>query len=441
MRITGLRLAERVRSFARATVSFFKKPTVRRNTLRILSSLLAVLLIVFCVYHFTRMPDSEIETMLATEDTVKTTVTGEGVLFREEVFVGGSNGGLLCPLVASGEHVAKDTELAAVYASGSEQQEYYRYLSEYIDRLSLAESESDALADLASLEGDIRALALRTVALLENGSGSEAALLMEELRVLYSRVEALKSESFTVKALVETLKNARAELVAKAGEAFETLTSHEGGYYYPYADGHGALCTPSRLESLTGSELLSIKDTVRSGGDAAVGGVLVPDAEWSIAIPTDLSADELALLTVGATYPVVFLDEGELEIPMTLTRTVEGGEETPALLVLATLRMPEGFSFDRLQNVRVVTGETTGFSIPSAAIHRLNGLPGVYVLEGNVMVFCRVEILRDLGARALVKTTDPTPDTEYTSNTYRYVARYDAIILSGTDLFHGRVFS
>jgi hypothetical protein len=65
----------------------------------------------------------------------------------------------------------------------------------------------------------------------------------------------------------------------------------------------------------------------------------------------------------------------------------------------------------------------------------------VYVLEGSTVSFCRIEILWDLGVRAIVKATDPTPSGEFTENTYRYVALYDALILSGDDLFHGRVLS
>jgi hypothetical protein len=126
---------------------------------------------------------------------------------------------------------------------------------------------------------------------------------------------------------------------------------------------------------------------------------------------------------------------------MTLFRTVEGGENSPSLLILSTLRIPSGFVFDRLQTVHVVVGSVGGFSVPSAAICTLDGFDGVYVLEGNVMYFCRVEILHDLGVRRLVKTTDPTPDGEFTSNTYRYVALYDLVIVSGAKLFHGRVLS
>ena len=441
MRITWFRLKERTRAFFRSVALFFEKPAVRKALLKGLSAALAVLLIVFCFYHFTRMPDSEIETLLVTEDTVLSTLTGEAILFREETMLDTVNTGLAVPLVAEGAHVARDTALVQVYPSGAENSDYYRVLSESIERFTLAKGEGDALADLADLEGEIRALALDAVALLESGKGGEATALLEELRVFYSRVEALKSESFSLSELIRALSEARDALIDEAGDSYETVTSEIGGYYYPYADGYGALCAPEALETMTGRELLSIAETVRGDAEAPHGGVLVPSAEWFLALPIDLSSDALAELPVGATYTVILSDEGGIEIPMSIVRTVEGTEDTPAVIILSTLRMPDGFSFRRIQSITVVTGSETGFSISLAAIRSLDGIPGVYVLDGNTMVFCRVEILREYGARCLVKTTDPTPDTEYTTNTYRYVAKYDAVILSGSDLFHGRVFS
>ena len=441
MRITWFRLKERTRAFCRTVVTFFEKPAVRKTLLRGLSAALAVLLIVFCFYHFTQMPDSGIETILVTEDTVLSTLTGEAVLFREEIALDTANAGLTVPLVAEGAHVARDTELARVYPTGAENTDYYRTLCESIDRFTLAKGEGDSLADLAALEQKIRALALQTVSLLESGRGGAAATLLEELRVLYSRIEALKSDGFSLSGLIRELSSIRDSLIAEAGDSYETLVSEIGGYYYPYADGYGALCTPEALETLTGRDLLTIAETVKEDAEAPHGGVLLPSAEWFLALPIDLSSDALAEIPIGATYTVILSDEGGIEIPMTVTRTVEGTEDTPAVIVFSTLRMPEGFSFRRVQSVTVVTDSVTGFSIPLTALHQLDGIPGVYVLDGNMMVFCRVEILGEYGARYLVKTTDPTPDTEYTTNTYRYVAAYDAVILSGGDLFHGRVFS
>lgn len=413
----------------------------RKRILRVLSVLLALLLMGYCFYHFTTVFDSEIQTMLVTEDTVETCFSGEAVLFRDEVAVESVYSGLTVPLVSAGEHVAKDTEIVSVYPSGAENRETFRLLTSYLEKLYAAEYENDALADLAQLRSELEMLLSTVIAELERGDAAASAETVEEIRVLSCRVQALTDASFSLDELISALETERGNLLSSAGSVSETLKAEQSGYYYPDADASFALCSPDRIGTLTGAELSSIADALRSADTSPYGaGTLVRSAEWYIAVQTELTAEDLASLAVGGSYPVIFSDGGT-EIPMTLVRTVEKTAEDPAVLIFSTLRMPSGFSFDRLQNVRIVTGSMNGYSVPESAVHTLDGAKGVYVLEGNVMYFCRIEIMHDLGVRYLVKTTDPTPGGEYTENTYRYIALYDAMIVSGGSLFHGRVLS
>ena len=414
----------------------------RKRILGISSGLLAVLLIFYCFYHFTETSAGDLQTMLVTEDRIETTAVGEAVLFRKETAIPAEGTGLVVPLVAPGVHVAKDTPIATLYAGGMGMRNTYRLLTDYIDVLQSAKDEGDILADLGSLQKELYALSLSLSSALEDGDAGASYALREELRILHSRIEALKQETASLDELLSVLIAERDRLLIEAGEPVETVCASGSGYYYPYADDNYELCTPSVLESLSGDGLQQLRETLRKGSDAAAGaGTFVSDPEWYLAVPTELSAEEISALRVGGSYPVIFPENGDVRIPMKLERTVEGTGENPSFLVFSTLRMPDGFSFDRLQTVHVVTGEMGGFSVPRSALQKLDGYTGVYILEGNMMYFRRVEVLHDLGARYLVKTTDPTPDSEYTKNTYRYIALYDLMILSGTDLFHGRVLS
>ena len=133
---------------------------VRKTAFRMLSALLAILLMLYAFYHFTTGAESEVETMLVTEDTVETVFSGEAVLFRHEIPVGDTHTGLTLPLVSSGAHVAKDTEIVSVCVGGEEHRALYRSLSEYIVALEAADAEGDVLADLSALQAELRETAL-----------------------------------------------------------------------------------------------------------------------------------------------------------------------------------------------------------------------------------------------------------------------------------------
>ncbi|MBO5270080.1 MAG: hypothetical protein J6B77_04795 [Clostridia bacterium] len=416
---------------------------LRTYLVRISSALLALLLIFFCFYHLTTLHRSEVQTMLVTKDTVEKTLVGDAVLFRTESAVTDDENGLCVPTVPSCTHVGKGTALGAYYTDGAEYRAVYRSLTEQIDALTAAKNEKDAPADLKELRQTLLSTTYGMIDTLSRGDAAASHRIAEELRVLYSRLQALTDAEFSLDTEIAALNAERDRLLGTLGtDAPVTVTSAESGHYYPYADGYAALCHASRLETATAKELASIAETLRTTEAPVLSaGTLVTDPEWFLALPITISAEEVATLSFGTTYTVIFPENDGTRIPMTLERMIEGDEEHDAALVFSTLRVPPSFSFERLQTVRVVTETHSGFSIPCGAVHTLDGNTGVYVLEGSIMYFRRVEILLDLGTRYLVKTTDPTPGGEFIENTYRYVALYDAIVVSGTKLFHGRVLS
>ena len=414
----------------------------RKRILRTCSALVAGLLAVFCLYHFLSDLNRGIETMLVTEDEVEYSVLGEAVLFRDEFPVETTLGGLTVPLVSDGSHVPKDFEIATVYESGSQYREAYRLLSSYIDALNRASGEKDTLADLSALRNEINALSLRIVQQMEKGNAAVAQPLLMRLRLLSCRVQTLTDQNFSITELISEITAERDAIVALAGQRSETICSFGSGYYYPNADAFHTLCSSEKIETLTADELTAITKTVKEGNSAPPSaGTMVYSSEWYIAVQIDLSADELSAYKVGEIYPVDFLGDADERVPMTLVRTEEGSGEGKDMLIFSTLWMPEGFSFGRLQCVRIVTGKISGYTVPKSAVQTLGGRQGVYVLEGSEVVFCRIEILSEFDSRYIVKKTDPMPDGEYTENTYRYIALYDAMILSDRPLTHGQILS
>ena len=420
-----------------------KHPDARlqKRILRILSGGLALLLIVFCFYQFTSFFRVDVETMLVTKDALELSVMGEGLLLRSEQPLVSSASGMIAPLAEAGARVRKDDPMLTVYTAARENSAAYSDLQSSIARIRRAMQEEDTLADLSSISAELDLLGASLTDALRRGDAASATVYREAVRILSLRKDDLTTDRLVLTEALASLTAACDALLASAGAAAETLIAPVGGYYYPENDGYGDLLPDVLSEGLTGGEIRQWMEKIETEPSVAptnTVGTLVTDAKWYLAVPTELP---LSGFTAGEEYTLIFPAENDERIPMTLDRAIEGNGDEPSLLLFSTRRMPEGFSFSRTMLVKIVTGTQSGFSIPASAVHRLDGETGIYILEGSVMCFCRVEILYDLGARYLVKTTDPTPGGEYAENTYRYVRQYDLLVLSGGRLFHGRVLS
>ena len=101
-------------------------------------------------------------------------------------------------------------------------------------------------------------------------------------------------------------------------------------------------------------------------------------------------------------------------------------------------------------DAQIIVGETTGLLIPSQAIHYLkvdgteaeekgeNYLPGVYVKYGNLARFCKIDPVDE--DHPLITEGDYTlvlPSG--TANSVSQVRLYDEIIVSGQNLYDGKL--
>ena len=101
-------------------------------------------------------------------------------------------------------------------------------------------------------------------------------------------------------------------------------------------------------------------------------------------------------------------------------------------------------------DAQIIVGESTGLLVPTSAIHYLkedgteaeekgeNYIPGVYVKYGNLARFCRIDPVDD--AHPLITEGNYTlvlPSG--TANSVSQVRLYDEIIVSGQNLYDGKL--
>ena len=92
--------------------------------------------------------------------------------------------------------------------------------------------------------------------------------------------------------------------------------------------------------------------------------------------------------------------------------------------------MTDKLSVIRKQNIQIIASEITGVKVPNSMIHVVNNTPGVYVLEGNTIVFRKIQP-QYTGNGYTVSAVDPSDDS--------LLQVYDEAVVNGDNLYDGKV--
>ncbi|MBR4979522.1 MAG: hypothetical protein IKX77_03120, partial [Clostridia bacterium] len=107
-----------------------------------------------------------------------------------------------------------------------------------------------------------------------------------------------------------------------------------------------------------------------------------------------------------------------------------------------------GFSYKRKQKIQIINNRITGFAIPKEALRIVDGVTGVYILDGDIVRFRMVNILTtdedyyigDMNNPYLSEDYNPSESAE-DKKLYKYLSLYDNIIIGGKSLFDGKIVS
>ena len=162
-------------------------------------------------------------------------------------------------------------------------------------------------------------------------------------------------------------------------------------------------------------------------------GKIVTDSEWFMVCMLD--REYLNVYADAGRCTVYFGAGEEYRLNMEIYKVLEGGERFAILL--STREMPTGFDFSRTQTVRFLTAEYTGFQIPMSAVRIVDGMTGVYVLDGSTVAFRPISTLIVTDGYYIVNTNPEEDPPEG----YQWLAQHENLITEGKALYHGKVLS
>ena len=390
-------------------------------------------------YHFFEGFSADIETEYATLVTDSDVVPLDAYIMRSEsvIFAASATSGHSVGYVFSdGTKVHGGQVVANIYTGDGSSDEAIVDLDRRIDLLESSNlTDGMTSSDTYVIDSKIQNYYYLIHQSTLLGNYSNLTKRRDELLTLINKRRILTGVTTGYSDRIESLTAERALLSAGQDTISESVESPYAGYFYSTTDGYESTFSASKVESLTLAEfdkMLSSQPTRYS--DRAVG-KMVSDFNWYIVCET--TRDSLRYFTKGYSYYVNFPYNDDISIKMTLSNVVSEVGSDRVLLVLETERIPEDFSFRRMQPVELVRSSYTGYRVPISAARLVDGKQGVYIMIGNTIEFREIDILLEMDGYYIVAEQDPVNDPDYASK----LGLYDQIVVSGKNLYDGKLIS
>lgn len=419
----------------------FDKRYLARVGLYLLTAVLALGAIVYMAYHIIDRFSPGLELLDAVPTKVTRTISADAYILRDEepLYTTRTTSGSVAPAIADGGRVAMYAKIADVYANTSpDAEKRMAEIDEQITLLEKNQSDNRSVQSTAGLDAEIYDSVFKISSRCANGAFADALSLRTGLLVDIQKRAILTGEITDYSAQIRMLEQEKSELRAGLGAALETVYASSTGYYFSEYDGYGEVFSADKIDTMTYDEFTAMTQTEPSYANALSIGTMVHDFNWYIACPMT-KADAAALVNL---YDCAVLFEySGFSLDMELYRVISQTPGDMAVVIFRCEKMPIGFDYTRMQPVLISAVEYTGYEIPLAAVRVVGGYEGVYILDEVTLEFRRINIVYENNGMIVCTGKPETEEDSTEDDVFPWIRQNDVIVVSGTELYSGKVIS
>ncbi|MBQ8141431.1 MAG: hypothetical protein IJ038_07045 [Clostridia bacterium] len=401
---------------------------------RIAMGVICVAVVAYTVFHMVSLFSAELSTIVVGSSTEETKLELDGYIFRDETLVYSNYGGAVDYIAYDGLKLAVGDGIAVVYEQGSNAN-----VSDSIDRIDVMierlENSTDkylTLSDLPEINASVGNSYSEIMKKLADGDIRGISDDIDDMTEALGKVDYITDGASVLPSTLQSLREERTRLMA-AGGSSQALSADRSGYFYSDIDGYEGIFTLAAADALTPDTYYKYASTDVSDIEIPSNAVgkMVYDSEWRFA--TMISKNEAGYFEEGEEYKTVFTGSGDVAMPLLLERITPDDDSSSTLLLFSCDRMPTGFDFARAQSIELVVESVTGISVPKSAVHKSNGVLYVYILKGSVVFERRIDVIYEGSDYYTVRDGVAADDEDI------YLQSNDTLILSGQNLFDGRI--
>ena len=395
-------------------------------------------------------PPNTYETALLA--TVEDTIDAEGVLLFDESYVSGS--GTLGYLAADGERVSAGTAVAEVYSDAIQAtlRQQLTQINDQIDLLQRSQNNTTSL-QLESLRKNRSAALYDLMDSLDCGDYEDTDAEKEDYILSQNRLWVITGEVAGFSDQITALTQQAASVQSQLGNPTQ-ITAPQTGYFIR-SSSTGRL--NAGAEDILALDAAGLKAYAESSPEVALDGCagkIVSGFTWRYAgVCTAKEAEKLLGKDgkpLSGSVEIRFPGQVETPLKAKVSEVEIDSENGIARFVISCEIINGNVLRLNCADAQIIVGRTTGLRVPAAAVHYLkedgseaeeqgeNYIPGVYVKYGNLARFCRIDPVDD--AHPLVTDGDyriVLPSG--TANSVSEVRLYDEIIVSGQNLYDGKL--
>ncbi|MCC8072605.1 MAG: hypothetical protein LIO62_00545 [Clostridiales bacterium] len=393
-----------------------------------------VLIAVFIFYECYTATHVEVETITAVTSTVYESIDTEALVIRDEHIIENGNGAVTVASVSDGEKVKVGGNIAMVFSSDENAQNYVAALdlNEQLEYYNDLESKSAGITtDVETIDKDIINDVNSYIRATADYSRSDLDSITLSLNDTLTRRQIIIGESIDFTDIKSELQSQIDELDVESNQPTGYVTTDESGIFSSYTDGCEELFDYDSVLSMDTETYDDYISKIETAQQTECLGKLVTTFEWYFCCK--LSADDVSDIDDGDVLNVALKDSDtvfECEV-VSGADTDLGAEET--ILVLSCSQMDADISSMRLEDIEIRYNEYTGFKVPSSAVHVDD--------DGNKIVYALVANQVTMRSGEIVYSTDDYVVFEYDAENSDSIRLYDQIITKGTDLHDGKVYT
>lgn len=408
----------------------FKDDKKKMNAVYIVAG---VIFIIFFLYQVFKINYQPVKTQVALNKTVASTAVTDAFVVRDEYPIEASVTGTLVPLVEDGKRVASQDDVAVVFTSDDAAKAYneIKAVKEEIEYFSSLQNKVGVqTADITPLDERIYSACEAYSVAISKGNISSYEAFENNIR------DAMTSRQLSTGTVIDPSArlgelNAKLAQLQGANIGYNTIKAPHPGYYISVADGYESTVDYKNVMSMTTSQISALFDgsKTQKGNVDNYMGKLVDGFNWYLLCVVNY--EDAVKLSIGSKAKVEFTMTTAEPINAVVSAICDTADGKTGVILKCNL-MSTQYASLRTEQIRITFDEHTGFQVPNKAIREVDGQKGVFVLNGNIVKFKKINI--DYSDSEMSICNNP-------NNENGFVELYDNIIVEGTDLYDGKILN
>ncbi len=403
--------------------------TFAKRLLTVVAGLLVLVYVGYQIFMATYSPVKVETVMLYDEyETIDTT----GMILRSESLIPAQESGFVYYIAQNGTRVAKGGTIADVYADAESAASHQTIeeLDEEIAQLkSIQEQGENSRVNLDLITTQLKNMQSELIFETSAPNFFELDNMADEMLVLMNKQQVTIGTSVDYTARINELMNQRNALAANDPKPTGSVISPIAGYFVSTVDGFEQPVESEKVTAMTVADVKAAMEKQPTVDSAKYIGKVVGSYEWYLVCV--VSAENLSDLSIDSTVRLRMPFVSNDTIPVT-TIALNRDREGSVAAVFRCDYMSADLSDIRMEDVQILVEEHSGLRVPDEAV-RFNDAqePGVFILEGNVIKFRRIQVAyhSSQGSFSICAVVDDK----------QYLQLYDDIVMEGKKLYDGKI--